>query len=316
MNFTFDQIKDALSRAQNIIIITHQKADGDACGSALAMTHYLQSLGKNVSIFCDGGAPKYFDFLPGFHNISGDKTVLQNNWDTALFLDCGDLANSNVSKGELNGAHIINIDHHYSNDKYGKINYIDPRASSACEIINKFFLSIGFNIDKKISTCLLTGILTDTHAFTNGATSLNAIETASSMVKRGARIHISVDHYFKNKSLNSLKLWGEILSRLKINKKYSIAYTYIADDDFKKFAVKPEEADGIINFMNSLTGIKACFVVRQQELTTKISMRTNNNNIDLTMFANLFGGGGHKKAAGFTYKYPIGVDNGKLIISC
>jgi phosphoesterase RecJ-like protein len=300
----FTKIKNMLDRSNNILIISHQKPDGDACGSSLAMYHALKSLNKNVAIFLVDQPAEYFNFLPGVENISANRDVLYSNWDLVLILDSSNIDHTKVSLDELD-APIINIDHHFSNERFGDINHVDDTASSVCEIVYKFLSFAGLDINQSIATCLLCGILNDTNGFSNSATTVDSIEIASQLVSRGAKIHKITDHVVKNKTINGLRLWGEVLSRLSHDDDMEFAFTYIKDDEYHKYQISEEELDGIVNFLNviSNTSISALFRIGRHQ--TKISLRTTRDNVDVSKMAVSYGGGGHKKAAGFSLPYSL-----------
>ncbi len=312
MNFIFDQISERFKLADSIIILIHENPDGDAVGSALAMAHYLKFFDKNVVIFCAQKPANYFFRLPGIEMIQSDMSVLNQYYNVALFLDCSDRGRPGVR--DLNVGEIINIDHHISNTRYGKINFVDSKASSTSEIINRFLTSQEFKMDKRIADCLLAGIMTDTGVFINGATNIESMAAASKMIKRGTNLNIIFSDFFKNRSLSALKLWGEILSRLVVNKKYGIAYTYIKISDYQKFKVTEEEIDGITNFLNVIVDTKACFVFKIERDEIRVSSRSTREGVDLASLAKIFGGGGHTKAAGFSINYQLEELEGKLIV--
>ena len=137
---------------------------------------------------------------------------------------------------------------------------------------------------------------------------------ASDLTKRGGKIYQIFNHSVKNKSLNGLKLWGQVLSRIKINRQHNIAFTYIKADDFPQFGVSEEELDGIANFLNVITDVNFSLVLHLEKEKTKVSLRTTRADIDLTRLAGYFGGGGHKKASGFTVPWEIREVDGNLFI--
>ncbi|MFA6919088.1 MAG: DHH family phosphoesterase [Patescibacteria group bacterium] len=315
MNYIFDQINQEIAQAQRILLISHQKPDGDACGSVLGMLSYLQSIGKQVGAFVADKPASYFSYLPNIDQISTDLSIFSQSWDVAIFLDSSDTPHTKADMDKLSQTTIINIDHHISNKQYGKINYVDAQASSACEIVYNYLTYVGFAMDKRTATCLLSGIISDTGGFKNSATSLLAMDITSNLIRAGASVGNISNLVGMNKSINGLKLWGEVLSRLKTNAEYDIAYTYIKHSDFKKFNVSEEELDGFIDFLNVIVDAKAAILFRLESEQTRVSMRTTKNDVDLSQIASSFGGGGHKKAAGFTLDFALEEQNGELLIS-
>src|SRR3989344_1815137 len=118
----FQKINNQLMSADKILIISHQKPDGDACGSALALFHFLENSNKTAAIFMADLPPVYFGFLPGLENISNNRNLLSQPWDLVIVVDAGDWAHTQVDPRSFKGTPIINIDHHFSNQAFGDIN--------------------------------------------------------------------------------------------------------------------------------------------------------------------------------------------------
>ncbi|MBI5766078.1 DHH family phosphoesterase [Candidatus Falkowbacteria bacterium] len=309
----FEEARQKILAVNNILLITHKKPDGDACGSMLALLTYLRGQGKDVSAFIADPPPSYFSFLPDYEEIKNDTALLDKKWDTIVFVDTADFKIAGVAEELLRRCPVINIDHHQTNTKYGHINIIDETVSSTCELIYRFFKYINFEIDRNIATCLLSGLLTDTGGLVNAATSFKAMAISSDLLMKGAKINKIAENIFKNKSLDGLKMWCLELSRLKFNKRFNLAYTYIKESDLMEYNIKAEEIDGLANFLNVLSNVSAVLVLKISNHEIEGSLRTTKDNINVSRLANIFGGGGHKKAAGFTISGTIKEVNGKLL---
>ena len=301
----FQQINKQVKSANKILIISHQKPDGDACGSALALSHFLKSLNKEVAIFIADPPPVYFGFLPNLENISNNYDLLKQKWDLVIVVDAGDWAYTQVDPQSFKGTPIINIDHHFSNQGFGDINLVDDLASSTCEIIYKFFSEIGWAINRSTATVLLCGILNDTGVFSNAATTIEAMKISSLLISQGAKIYKINNQVVQNKTINGLRLWGEVLSRLKSDDELKIAYTYIKEEEYIKYKINEEELDGLINFLNVISDANITALFRINKNKTTVSLRTTKDDIDVSKIASAYGGGGHKKAAGFTLPYVL-----------
>lgn len=312
MKEIFKAIDQEIKAAEKILIITHQDPDGDALGSALSLLIYLKGLNKPANIFATGRVSDYYRFLPYSDEISSDPQIITANWDLLIFVDVAAISYAQVETKYLSGKKIINLDHHFSNNHYGDIQAIDSRVSSTCELLYRFFSGCDIAINRLMAVCLLTGILTDTGGFTNSATTTASMNIASALIKRGAKIHQTMSYLVKNKSLNGLRLWGLVLSRLKINERYNLAYTYIKEEDYQKYQISEAETDGLINFLNVMAGVAAVLLIRLNNDGVKISLRTTQNNIDVSKIAALFDGGGHQKAAGFSVPWRLIEINGYL----
>jgi len=314
MEQSFKQLDQLIIRSQKILLVGHRQPDQDTLGAVLTFYFYLASLGKIVKCFTPDLAPGYLSFMPDIDIISNDKSVAQENWDLILFLDCASLNMSQLSAEDIASKATANLDHHASNPGFADYNFIEAHASSTCELAYRYLKSVNVNLDKRMATCLLSGILADTGGFANAATNSEAISIASDLVKYGVKINQIFNYVMHNKSLGGLRMLGEVLSRLKVNKELNIAFTYLKTEDFRRFDVAEEEMDGLSNFLTVITDVSAIAVFHLSVDKVKASWRTKRNDIDLSALCQLFGGGGHKKAAGFTVNWRVVEENGELVL--
>lgn len=304
MENTAKQINYEILQAQKILIIPHRNPDGDALGSISALVEYLVSRGIEPEIFCNTEIQNKYYFLPHLHLVKNDPLIFTDpEIDLVIVVDTGDLSHAGVDKYlKDHPAKIINIDHHQTNPGYGHINMLHFKASSTTEIIYSFFRYNSISVNHKIATSLLTGLISDTENFTNGATTSTAMSIASELVRYGANYKLINNWLLKNKTLNILRLWGMALSRLKKHEEMDLVYTYLLQEDFTKHEVEETETDGIANFLNKLDGAKISLIMKETaDKKTKGSFRTTFNDVDVSTLAKHLGGGGHKKAAGFVY---------------
>ena len=310
------QINYEIAQAKKILLIPHKNPDGDALGSISALVEYLISCGLEPEIFCDTEVQSKYYFLPHLPLIKNDPLIFTDkDIDLVIVVDTGDLGHANVDNYLKNHpAKIINIDHHHTNPKYGYLNMVDSGAASTTEVIYNFFRYNNITITHQIATSLLTGLISDTENFTNGATTPNSMFVASELVRYGANYKMINNWLLKNKSLNILRLWGMALSRLTKHEEIDLVYTYIMQEDFLKHDVEESESDGIANFLNKLDGAKISLIMKETaDKKTKGSFRTTFNDTDVAALAKALGGGGHKKASGFTYDGTINQTLKKIV---
>lgn len=302
----FEKAHNVLKQADRVLIVTHQRPDGDALGSALSVSKYCDDLNTPNDIFCVHAAPEYFSYLPNVKHIQTDPSLIIDGDHTVLItLDSGDLVyagvHEHIGKRQKDPHTIINIDHHPTNTHYGDINIVDPDSSSTAELLYHFFQHTGHNIDHQSATCLLTGIITDTGGFSNLATTSSSLTVASDLLSRGARIWDIQTRTLKNKPINALKVWGAALSRLRRHPS-GIITTVLTQEDLQKNNAGAEHIEGMANFLNSLEDAKAVALISEVEPgRIKVSLRTTQDDVDVSKLARLFGGGGHVKAAGFSF---------------
>ncbi|MEK9152331.1 MAG: DHHA1 domain-containing protein, partial [Patescibacteria group bacterium] len=229
--------------------------------------------------------------------------IISGRPDVIAVFDAGDLGYAGVLDmiaAMNNHPTIINFDHHATNTNFGDINVLDVGASSTAEVVYHFLHSGNVDISREIATCLLTGILTDTGSFSNPATTASSLEAASDLLRRGASIHEVARRLMRNKPMEALRLWGLVLARLKYDAKLGVATTAIFRRDLEDSGVEEEHVEGLSNFLNSFLNAKVVLVLKElPDGKVKGSFRTADE-LDVSVIAKLMGGGGHKKAAGFT----------------
>lgn len=322
----YQQAYEKILRSQNILLLTHQRPDGDALSSVCALTLLLDRIPastsrgtKKYTAFCWDAPPLTFNFLPNIKKMTQDATFLDpqqlnsfklHEFDLIIVADCGSLDRTNVGKQIIENKKpyqtIIEFDHHPKVDTYSDIEIKQPEASSTTEILYRFFIENNLTITKNIANCILTGILTDTANFLHPTTTKNAINIASEMLLYGAAFPKITKHTWRNKDLASMKLWGLVLSNLEINPKYNIAFSVLTLEDVKKFGNDKEMYDGIAGFLSNINNIAAVMFLREEEKgKIKGSLRTSRSDVDVSKMANYLGGGGHSNASGFMIEGSI-----------
>lgn len=211
---------------------------------------------------------------------------------------------------------VINIDHHTSNAEYGTINYVVITASATTEIITPLIQKIEETTEQKlmdpdIATLLLAGIITDTGSFQHSNTTPNAFAAAAELLDAGARQQEIIKNVYKTKSLSTLKLWGQVLSKIEYDKEHKFVWSTISQQDLYETGAQMEESGAIIDeLLNNAPGAEIVALLKEKQPgLLSGSLRSISPEIDASAMANLFGGGGHKQAAGFKIK-DINFDEG------
>ncbi|HLC89549.1 MAG TPA: bifunctional oligoribonuclease/PAP phosphatase NrnA [Patescibacteria group bacterium] len=306
-NLIAQKIVWQVNSANNIILVTHQQPDADALGSLSAMSQWLNDLGKKHLKFCLDQPPNNLEWLLDFQPLTTDfSEVLKQDFDLAIVLDSGDLKYAGVESifSKLKQKpFLINIDHHQTNQNFGDLNLVDKSASSTTEVIYHFFKAIDFSLTPKIGNALLAGLVGDTYNFTNPNTTKKSLAAVSDLMNDGALLPRVVTSVLKNKTLETLQVWGKALARLNFNSDFQMVSTIVTQDDLPAGLPLAEATDGVANLLNNIGGIKAALVLQQESNgVIKGSLRTNDDLIDVSLLAKILGGGGHRKAAGFKIK--------------
>lgn len=233
-----------------------------------------------------------------------------SKYDLIITVDTGDLSQLGrfyEDNPELfTSIPVINIDHHASNDFFGKINYVDVMSSSTTELliplIRDFEIDSDMDLmDEDIATLLLAGIITDTGSFQNANTTPRSFASSALLVKHGARQQEIIHHVFKTKHLSTLKLWGRILSHIKVDQQHKFVWTTISRKDFDETRARDDETGGIIDeLLTNAPGTEIVLLLKERtDGMAGGSIRSTTPSVDVSQIAEMFGGGGHVQAAGF-----------------
>jgi len=232
-----------------------------------------------------------------------------NKYDLIFVLDSSDLERLGKIYEENSEIFyempIVNIDHHPGNDYFGKVNWVDLTATSTAEILVALTESLSREktlLDEDIASCLLLGIITDTGSFQNPNTTPKSLTVAAQLVAAGARQQEIIQNVFKTKKLSTLKLWGRILSRVRMEADYHFVWSKAIKEDFTEFNANEEETSGVIDELLK-TVPDADFVLLLSERHGGVygSLRAIKPNVSVAEIAKTFSGGGHEKAAAFHF---------------
>ena len=300
LEFTHKKIYHKIKKANNILLIAHVKPDHDAVASICAISCFLKQAEKKYSAYCLDKIPYKFNFLPYSENINREKKIEFKKFDLIITFDCGNLSRTGLYS-EINNKdksqYIINMDHHIKIDDFADLEIKDCSACSTTEILYDFFKVNNIKINKNIAKCILTGILADSGNFLFSNTTEKNISIACEMLNCGANWPNVASNITRNKTLSSLKVWGNAISRLQINKTYNIAFTILDENDIKNTSM--EELEGLPEFISTLCGVKAILSIKEQNNCIRGNLRSCCKHTDISILANTLNGGGNKKTAGF-----------------
>lgn len=298
----------ALERASVVVTVSHRRPDGDTIGSALALAEALEANGKNVRCFCVDAVPMSLEFLPNVSRFTTDQSVFDGA-DTIVVLDSGDLRFVGVEtaiNSLLPRPVILNIDHHAVNEFFGDANSVVAGAASTTEVVFKILKILNWKVTANMATNLLVGIVTDTMMFFNPATTASSLQLAAELDRLGGDMKAVSRTVSKNKNVNSLVLWGKALERLKFDANRSHVSTVIRYGELADLSAGDDAVDGLSNFLNNNLSARTVLVLRELgESMVKGSLRTASDEVDVSEEALKYGGGGHRKAAGFAVRGSI-----------
>jgi phosphoesterase RecJ-like protein len=287
------EIKARLASANKILIAAHVRPDGDAIGSVLGLGLALRDAGKSVEMVLVDGVPSSFRYLEGSELIKKEPS---GEYDTFITVDCADF--KRVGKSfETYFPPDINIDHHKTNEKFGKLNLIEAEEVATAAILTNHLPEWGLSITKPIAAALLTGILTDTLGFRTSNITPEAMRQAATLMETGVDMPEIYMKSLVRKTFPAAKYWGAGLSSLE--SKHGIVYGTLTLADRKLTGYSGNDDADLINMISAIDGSKVGMVfVEQSDNHVKISWRALAPGIDVSPIAKHFNGGGHAAAAG------------------
>ena len=295
------RLEDYLDGVRTIAVSGHIRPDGDCIGSVLGIYNYIRTNYREIQI------KAYLEPIPfDFEFLSGsDKLIRANRFDNTAFdlficCDCGDLGRLGDSSVYFSNAKkTICIDHHETNGAFADVNYVFPEASSTCELVGQII--DGERIDKKTAECLYTGMVTDTGLFQYNCTHSSTMEFAGFLMDKGIDFSYIVDHVFFTKSIKQLQMLGVGITNSKTYLDGRIIASYVTADQMKKYDAAPKNMEGVVSTLRSVEGVElAFFMYPTEDGSYKVSSRASTDRVDLSALALKYGGGGHKRAAGFS----------------
>lgn len=296
MNKTF---LEEIEKSSKIAVLGHTRPDGDCVGSCLAIYQYIKDNYKEklVDVYLES-VKEEFQFLSGANQV---KTTVEQQITYDLFIscDCGDIDRFEQFQSLYETAGMsICVDHHISNDGFGALRYIEPTASSTCEILYGLFDDTKISLET--ATALYMGIVHDTGVFKHTNTTKRTMCIAGELIEKGINTsHIIDDTFYKKTYVQSQILGRALLESIQIMDGKGI-FSYISKKTLDFYGADGGDMDGIIDQMRTIEGVEAAILIYEtQENLLKVSMRSNDI-VDVSKIAKAFGGGGHVKAAGFT----------------
>jgi bifunctional oligoribonuclease and PAP phosphatase NrnA len=287
------------------LLTAHEGPDGDALGSLLGMHHLLTQVGKDSLMFMaakEFPLPIEYRFLPleeVFHEPPADMADR-----TVVFLDCGNIDRMPVDFLTDGGNFLINIDHHHDNTRFGDVNLVDTRASSTAEIVYELAGLLGGRITPEIASARDVGLVTDTGKFMYENVNANTHRIAADLIDAGVEVDDTYRRLYEHVPLEKLRLISRALDGIQRHCDGRLVLTYVTNADYEASGAGEEMTEGIIDHLRSIEGSKVAALIRDQgtrgRAARKVSLRSSDGAVDVSVIAREKGGGGHKRAAGFS----------------
>ena len=297
-------LNSALSKATTVAIGGHIRPDGDCVGSCMGLYQYVKNNFPNIQ--ADVYLEEIPDSLKLFEITKEIKHSVQENdvYDLFIALDCGDEKRLGFSARLFeNAKETLCIDHHISNQSFADNNYIDPDASSTSELVYR--LVDKELINTEIAELLYLGIVHDTGVFQYSCTSPETMEAAADLMRRNIRSNEIIDKTFYEKTYAQNQILGRALLESIVFMDGKCIVSWVTQKMMDFYRVTPKDLDGIVSQLRVTKGVEvAMFLYETAPLEYKVSLRATND-VDVSIIAQRFGGGGHVKAAGVTMRGTV-----------
>ncbi|MGB7875827.1 MAG: DHH family phosphoesterase [Anaerolineales bacterium] len=286
-------IKERLGQAQKILITSHVRPDGDAVGSLLGLGLALGNAGKSVQMVLTDGISANFRYLEGSDRVRKEPG---QDFDTFITVDCADFKRLGKAFQSLRQPD-INIDHHITNERFGKLNLIEGKAVATAAILTSYLPAWGYEITQPVAAALLTGIITDTLGFRTSNMTPEALRQSADLMETGVDMTELYMRGLVHKSFVAARYWGVGLSKLQSS--HGIVWSALSLEDRKAAGYGGNDDADLINMISAIEKHKVGLIfVEQHNNHVKISWRALDQGVDVSPIATHFGGGGHAAAAG------------------
>jgi len=298
-NTDFAAIAGILKSRQRFVVMSHVRPDGDALGCTLAMALCLQQLGKDVTAWNEDGMLDKFRYLPGGEMVTVPPAEPQN-FEVALVLD--NAVRNRAGKAIQAVAHAdvwINIDHHVTNEYYGDLNYIDATSPATGQILFELFRGQDLPLTYAMADNLFAAISTDTGSFQYPSTTARTYEIAADLIRAGVNVGELSQKMYESHPRRRLELLRALLNVLRFTSNDRVASFALSAETAARLGVLPEDNEGLIDYIRAIDGVvAAAFFEELGDGRVRISLRSKSPKIDVAKVCGLFGGGGHRLAAG------------------
>jgi phosphoesterase RecJ-like protein len=289
------ELVDRIRQGRRFVVASHQRPDGDAIGSAMAMALALGEMGKEATVVTDAIPPVFLQPFPRVDTIRVTPEVTET-FDAALVMECSELRRTGV-RG-LERSPVMNIDHHPGNTGYGTVNWIDESAAACGQMVFLLIEALGVRLTPEIATHVYLAILTDTGSFHFSHLTAETYDVARRCVATGADPQwIARTHYDSN-SLARVRIFGAVMNGMVIVDEGRVALLHITRQLMSDLGGTNDDLEGLINFPLTVKDIEAvAFFKEVGDDDWRVSLRSKGT-VDTGAIARQHGGGGHTNAAG------------------
>jgi phosphoesterase RecJ-like protein len=291
------RIIDIINQNRTFLITAHERPDGDALGSELALYHMLTASGKTATVYNQDQTPGHYRFLPGSAAIINELPATEC-FDVAFILDCSELERVGRGADQIRKIRqMVNIDHHVSNGGFCEVTLLDAGASSTGELIYRLAEAMALTLTPEMATNLYVALLTDTGGFRYGNTTRDCLLIAGRLVETGARPQWISENIYENTPLAKIRLLAGILETLALDLDGKVGSLVVMQETLTRTGALTEHTDGFVDLPRTILGVEVSILFMELEADYfKLSIRSKGS-FNVERVARKFGGGGHVNAA-------------------
>lgn len=295
---SLQEIAEIVKGSKKVAVFTHVRPDGDALGSALSLCFSLECLGVSSCFVCDD------EISPNLSSLQGLEKRVKTpplDADTLVAVDCADENRLGTfcdfwlrNKGKKR---TVNIDHHISNTRYAKYNYVRS-CSANCMNIAALVKDMGAPMDKTVAELLLCGLLTDSGNFSHDDVNEECFLLAAELTKAGADVKRMNEDLFKRQTKTRARLYAETMRGMRFDLDDKFAFIVVTEENMQKCGATKKDTEGFVDFPLSIEGVEiAAALLEMKKGQYKVSLRSKTY-ADVNRLAGVYGGGGHVRASG------------------
>jgi len=299
-------------KGRRVVVIGHQRPDGDCIGSQVALCRVLRARGIDAIGVNPDKVPRRIRFLLGDTPFY-QRDEVPHDGRLALYTDCADHGRAGERMKELYPEPFACFDHHLSNHGFGRHNFVDTASAATAEVLMGLFLDAGLPIDQTTAQALYTGIMTDTGQFRFASTSVRVFSMAAELVARGAAPSLAGQELYERESFGKLKLLQYYINSLKLECGGRACIGVLRNGIFEEIGATVEDTEGLVDYARSIEGVEIGVLIEERPGVIKASLRAKHGGLRMDTLAAQFNGGGHASAAGLNCATTLGEFYPKLI---
>jgi phosphoesterase RecJ-like protein len=293
---------DKISKAQTILITTHEYPDADGIGSQIGLCLTMRTLGKNVVCVNEEELLDRYKYLDPENVIIGHESYKSMGLSGVDLIIIVDTNNTQRIGKKMQGlvkereGEILFVDHHPCSDIDPKVHLIDTKAAATGELASEIIKSLGVPLTKQIALPLYTAIIIDTSSFRYPNVTGNTHKVIAELMETGINPPQAYNGIYGTKKIRHMHVLGSVLQTTNCNSREDVAWIILDMDKITKKGTDVEDTHAFINHLLILENIKIACMFRDDGDKVKISFRSSGN-IDVGYVAKLLKGGGHSHSA-------------------